>query len=164
MKHVPVETKEAIVQQAINKPEKTIAAIAEQNGIGLSTLKAWLRLKREGRPLSGKRKALPPQTISNSQRFNHLLATSQLDDVAISVYCREHGIYGHQLANWKEIFMSDSTAKSTNKEAADMRALKLENKKLKRDLHRKDKALAEASALLILKKKADAIWGDPGDD
>ena len=33
------------------------------------------------------------------------------------------------------------------------------NRKLKRELDRKDKALAEAAALLVLSKKAEAIWG-----
>jgi hypothetical protein len=38
-----------------------------------------------------------------------------------------------------------------------------EVKQLKRDLHRKDKALAEVTALLILKKKTDLLWGDNED-
>ena len=36
-------------------------------------------------------------------------------------------------------------------------------KALERDLQRKEKALAEAAALLVLRKKAEAIWGD-GED
>ena len=36
-------------------------------------------------------------------------------------------------------------------------------KALERDLRRKEKALAEAAALLVLRKKAEAIWGD-GED
>ena len=164
MKHIPLETKEAIVRQVLSAPHRTVAEIAKHNGVGFSTLQTWLRAKREGRPLSVRRVKTSKQTVSNTQRLNHLLATSKLDDVAVSVYCREHGLYSHQLATWKKEFMSDPNQKPQNKEIADMRALKLEIKKLKRDLHRKDKALAEASALLILKKKADAIWGDPEDD
>ena len=44
-------------------------------------------------------------------------------------------------------------------ERAEMCELKAENKELKRDLYRKDRALAETTALLVLKKKADLIWG-----
>ncbi len=51
-----------------------------------------------------------------------------------------------------------------SKESAELKALRSENKRLKKDLNRKDKALAETSALLVLKKKADLIWGDPEDD
>jgi hypothetical protein len=35
---------------------------------------------------------------------------------------------------------------------------------LERELRRKEAALAEAAALLVLKKKADAIWGEPKDE
>ena len=40
-----------------------------------------------------------------------------------------------------------------------MSELRARNKELERDLNRKDKALAETTALLVLKKKADLIWG-----
>ena len=46
----------------------------------------------------------------------------------------------------------------------EMKALQKENEQLKKDLRRKDKALAETSALLVLKKKANLIWGDLEDD
>jgi hypothetical protein len=39
-----------------------------------------------------------------------------------------------------------------------------ENRTLKKELRRKDKALAETTALLVLKKKAASIWGEPEDD
>jgi len=39
-----------------------------------------------------------------------------------------------------------------------------ERKKLEKELARKEKALAETAALLVLRKKADAIWGDPEDE
>ena len=35
-------------------------------------------------------------------------------------------------------------------------------RELERELYRKEKALAETAALLVLKKKAQAIWGDEG--
>ena len=37
-------------------------------------------------------------------------------------------------------------------------------RELEKELRRKDKALAETAALLVLKKKANAIWGDEDDD
>ena len=37
-------------------------------------------------------------------------------------------------------------------------------RQLERELRRKEKALAEAAALLVLQKKAQAIWGDPEDE
>lgn len=41
-----------------------------------------------------------------------------------------------------------------------MRGLKDENEQLKRELVRKEKALSEAAALLMLQKKFRALWED----
>lgn len=55
--------------------------------------------------------------------------------------------------------MSRTTPLKTDKLAVENRTLKKENKQLQRELQRKEKALAEAAALLILKKKAQALFG-----
>jgi len=51
-----------------------------------------------------------------------------------------------------------SEKKAANENAGQMKALKEENKQLSKELRRKDKALAEAAALLVLKKKVDEYW------
>ena len=51
-----------------------------------------------------------------------------------------------------------SNAKEKENKAASQR-IQDEMKQLKHDLNRKDKALAELTALLVLKKKADLLWG-----
>ncbi|CAM4430161.1 MAG: hypothetical protein LEGION0398_MBIBDBAK_01336 [Legionellaceae bacterium] len=91
------------------------------------------------------------------------MATATLDEAAIGAYCREQGIYHFQLTQWKETFMTQRT--EINKEiVAELKALREENKRLKKDLRRKESALAEASALLILKKKSEIIWGETEGD
>jgi cytidylate kinase len=47
---------------------------------------------------------------------------------------------------------------------SELKALKEENKRLEKEIRRKDKALAEAAALLILKKKAAMIFGEREED
>ena len=92
------------------------------------------------------------------------MATASLDESTLGAYCREQGIYSFQLKTWKEAFMSHNSTEKKQTESTELRALRAEVKALKKELHRKDKALAETSALLILKKKASLIWGEPGDD
>ena len=46
----------------------------------------------------------------------------------------------------------------------DLRQKDRELKDLQKELKRKEAALAETAALLVLRKKAQAIWGDPEDD
>ena len=60
--------------------------------------------------------------------------------------------------------MSKKTSEENQSALAELKELRAENKQLKQDIRRKDSALAEATALLILKKKAALIWGEIGDD
>ena len=159
MKALSRKVKESIIQQALNRGSKTLLSIARSNNIGLSTLSKWLRRNREGKPLSTVRSSLAaPEALSRVEQFNHVLATHALDDVSLGQYCREHGLYSHQITQWKEDVMS-TTKRDCSAQNMALKKLKDENKELKRELRRKDKALAEASALLIMKKKADLIWG-----
>ena len=84
--------------------------------------------------------------------------THGLAGEALQAWCRERGVFSHHLASWKTAFCAGG------KEAApgprEVRTLKDEIVKLKRDAVRKDKALAEAAALLILQKKFRALWED----
>lgn len=76
----------------------------------------------------------------------------------LQAWCREHGIFPHHLTSWQAAFCSP--AKDAILGTSELRLLKQENEKLKRDVLRKDKALAEAAALLILQKKFRALWED----
>ena len=80
-------------------------------------------------------------------------------------YCRTHGIYSNHLNDWKKQILEGlgGVSVSTKELKAENQQVTNENKQLKRDLHRKDKALAEVSALLIFKKKVDLLWGVGGD-
>ena len=53
---------------------------------------------------------------------------------------------------------------SSKKQSEAEKQLRKENSTLRKDLNRKEKALAETAALLVLKKKAQAIWGEPEED
>ena len=93
--------------------------------------------------------------------MQHILATAALDEEAIGSYCRQQGIHSFQINQWKdELMAQDRNKKKSDVDRKALKSLRDENKRLKKDLHLKDKALAETSALLVLKKKANLIWGD----
>ncbi len=165
MRHdITLETKEAIVKQALSREGRSLLEIAVRNKIGYSTLQKWLRDIRAGIPLSNRKNSSFVQRHKPDEQLKHLLATANLDETTVSIYCRERGIYNHQLTNWKEEIMSGSSSKKHEQQLRALRLLQQENKALKKDLQRKEKALAETSALLILKKKAALIWGEIEDD
>lgn len=91
--------------------------------------------------------------LTRAEQLEHLLATSRLDDVKIGAYCREHGLYSFQLQQWKNEFMTNDNSQKKRETQSELKALRIENKLLKKDLLRKDRALAETTALLVLKKK-----------
>lgn len=165
MTHLTLEARESIVTKALKRTGKTLRQIAEENNIGYSTLSKWLRQARQGIALEPVRRGRPPKGLSQTPPLQHLLSTAKLDETGIGVYCREQGIHSFQLKTWREELMTHGgDKKQSDKEKRELKALRDEVKRLKKDLHRKDKALAETAALLVLKKKADLIWGEPEDD
>ncbi|PIL45152.1 transposase, partial [Massilia eurypsychrophila] len=66
----------------------------------------------------------------------------------------------HHLEEWRTAFCLDTKPVNAAVETREVRSLQQENDKLKKDLDRKDKALAEAAALLLLQKKFNALWED----
>lgn len=83
-----------------------------------------------------------------------VLEIANLTEIEFSEYCREKGVYPEQIKEWKEacINANDNAREKSTKAGKELRA------------ERKEKALAEAAALLVLRKKADAIWGTDEED
>lgn len=156
------------VEKALQRGDQTLESIAGELGIGYSTLSRWIsqvntgKLTAPGVPsTSGLRR---PEDWSAQEQWQALLDTASLTEPALGVYCRRHGIYTHHLQHWKDAFMRKTTDETTQTLKAQNRALKDENKRLQRELHRKEKALAEAAALIVLKKKVQALYGEDEDN
>ena len=95
-----------------------------------------------------------------------VLETANLTEIEFSEYCREKGIYPEQVKEWKEdcINANDSAKENNSKASKELREERKAKEKLEKELARKEKALAETAALLVLRKKADAIWGTDEED
>jgi len=161
MKHLTQEAKKAIVEKALSRKDNTLEEIACMHNVGYSTLAKWMRRYRDGNFNTVNNVPSANTQLTRAEQFEHLLATSGLDDISVGAYCRERGLYSFQLQQWKNEFMSNDNQKK-QKTQSELKALKAENKLLKQDLLRKDRALAETTALLILKKKATLLFGEPG--
>jgi len=155
------------VEKALKRPEGTgIKEIAEFLGVGYSTLERWIVQSRHQafesttdstlRPSATEKR---PQDWSPKERLNLVIACDSLDESSINALCRENGLYPHHVKQWKHELVSNMTPKNHS----ESKTLRQENKALKKELNRKDKALAETAALLVLQKKVHAIWGADGD-
>ena len=87
-------------------------------------------------------------------------------DVIDYEYAREKGIFVDDIKLWRDACISanGSVAKEAAMYKKELKSSEKEIKRLEKELNRKNAALAETAALLVLRKKADAIWGDPGDE
>jgi transposase-like protein len=160
----PKAFKERIVKKALGM-EMTQEAFVKAHGISRSSLQKWLRDARRGAVTEvAKNTEKRPQDWSAQERFAALVESSALAEQERGAWCRRHGLHSHHLQQWKRDAIAGSGAKACAQDKAQMRKLREQNRRLNKELRRKDKALAETSALLVLKKKAHLIWGDDEDD
>ena len=164
MRKLSAEAKQAIIDKVLARDGRTVVEIAKLHNISYSTLQKWIRKVRNGDIIDPVKSVKDNQALSLSERFTHLMATASLDETAVGIYCREHGLYAIQLTQWKEAFMTQKPDLKKQDNLTELRTLRLENKRLKQDVKRKNSALAEATALLVLKKKASLIWGEVDED
>ena len=104
---------------------------------------------------------------SSADKFRVVLETAPLSEVEIAQYCRSKGIYPEQIRRWREACEQANVATEPKASAAQRGEAKVAHKRvreLERQLKRSDAARAEATALLNLRKKAEAIWGKEEED
>jgi len=150
--------KEAIIKKAITG-NKSNNEVARESGIAPSTLNKWMRELKEEGDKELRKVEKRPKDWKHEERFEALLTTGSMTKEECSSWCRKNGLFPHNLEQWKKDFLKGSTEINKSSRSKDFLLLKKENLKLKKDLEYKEKALAETAALLVLKKKADLIWG-----
>lgn len=158
MQHYSLDIKETMVSKLCSPGGPSALRLAKETGISQTSLCKW---KRElgGEQLSRNKRS---QDWTIEDKIKILFETQSLSEKELGVYLREKGLHSHDLQEWKESL--GGTKRGRPKLDSELVSLRKEKKELERELRRKDKALAEASAILILKKKAAAIWGTGEDD
>lgn len=152
---------EAFIEQALikvySRGDRTVQSVAEELNVNYQTVKNWMKRKSKKvgiiSVLAVKEKR--PQDWDAESQLVALHETHGLSGEALHAWCRENGLFAHHLTSWKTAFCAGVKAAPGTRE---IRTLKDENDQLKRELTRKEKALAEAAALLILQKKFRALW------
>ena len=96
---------------------------------------------------------------SNEEKFAVVLETAALSAADLNQYCREKGLYPEQVKQWKQACIAGNTVKATRntKLTAEQQSAKKRIKELEREIRRKEKALAESAALLVLGKSSMPI-------
>jgi transposase-like protein len=154
------------VEKALSRSEGvSILDIAETLGVGYSTLQKWIVQSRNHQlePAQAMTKEKRPQDWTQEERLNLIIECGSLTEQAISEHCRAQGLYPYHIQQWKDDFSTETSMNTESKKSSETKKLRTEIKELKKDLNRKNKALAETAALLVLQKKVNAIWGSDED-
>lgn len=168
------EAFQTLMVQKMTSPDRVdVAALVEETGVSRSTLYRWadeagkltqldvenpIKTDPLQRPCRMKR----PQDWSAKEKLAAVLEAAALSDEELGAFLRRKGLHEAQLQQWQEQMLSGLTPvpAQRGKKAPETKRVR----ELEKELRRKDKALAETAALLVLKKKAQAIWGDGDDD
>ena len=156
-RHSPAFVEQALVK-VFSRGGRSVQAVADDINVDYHTLKNWMTRKVVAEKNTPAAKEKRPQDWSAQEQLVALHETHGMTGETLSAWCREHGIFPHHLTEWQAAFCTDK--KSAPADSKALRSLKDDNERLQREVLRKDKALAEAAALLILQKKFRALWED----
>jgi transposase-like protein len=164
MKCYSEERKSAAIAKMMPPENMSVPELSEQTGISLQTLYTWRQKASEkGLVVPGDRKNA--EKWSSATKFAVVLETSSLNEAELGEYCRKKGLYAEQVEQWKQACerANGTTVQLSKAEKEREKASKKKIKNLERELRRKEAALAETAALLVLQKKARALWGESED-
>jgi transposase len=143
---------------------KSVRALSEETGITAVTLYAWRKQARAaGAVVPGDGKS--SDKWSSAEKFRVVLECASLSEAELAQYCRRKGLYVEQVAAWREACEQANETAVERKRLAreEARAAGKRIRELEREQKRDKAALAEAAALLLLRKKIEAIWGKDED-
>jgi transposase-like protein len=140
----------------------SIRDVAEELGIGISSLERWIQEHRKGAFVPKKKKSKPsrPQDRSAEEKLRLVMEASEFDDAQLGAFLRREGIHESNLRQWRQAVLDVLQPKGESSIQRDRNQIRA----LQKELRRKDRALAEAGALLVLQKKVRALWGEEDDD
>ncbi len=158
MKQYSKEFKESIIVRMLPPNNVSVPKLVRDTGVPKDTLYSWRSKARKGTitvesNIHGE--------LSSEEKFNIVLETASLNETERSEYCRRKGLFPQQLTVWQENCRQAHAPQTTKADKTTIRAQKKSIKCLETDLRRKEKALAEAAALLILQKKVHDLWEAP---
>jgi transposase-like protein len=155
--------KSKMVQRLAGPGAASANQLAREVGVSQGTLSRWLK-QSKGRMDRVKlgpppdRNSRRPEDWSAEERLRVVMEAARLRDEELGAFLRREGIHEATLTEWKAAVLE--ALGPQKKVSADSKRVR----ELEKQLRRKDKALAETAALLVLQKKVQAIWGDEDDD
>jgi transposase len=164
MRHYSEEFKSSLIAKMLPPNNIPVPDLARDTGIPKDTLYSWRIQHRRACGQTPVKQPAPSGELSSAEKFSVVVETASLNEVELSAYCRRKGLYPEQISAWRDTCLQANATVSPKVDRAELSAQSKQIKQLEAELRRKDKALAETAALLVLQKKVQAIWGEPEDE
>ena len=159
----PKELKQKVLSRMMAPGNEAVSTLAREFNVTEATLYAWRRNALEAgvaAPGDGRN----AEQWTGAAKFAVVLETASLAEAELGEYCRARGLFPEQVRSWRGVCESAFDPAEGGPKADSAKADRRRIRELERDLGRKDRALAETAALLVLRKKAAAIWGEGKDE
>jgi len=160
MRQYSEELKSSIIAKMLPPNSISVPDLARETGIPKDTLYSW-RIKHQRTSGKALAKPAPAGELGSEEKFSVVIETASLNEVELSEYCRRKGLYPEQISAWRNTCLQANALAPTKVGGERLRRQAREIKQLESELRRKDKALAETAALLVLQKKVRTLWEEP---
>jgi len=156
MKWPSDEFKMSLIQKNLLPNGPSLRSLAEKNDLSASTLYSWKRkyVKRLGMKTSNE--------WTPEKKMETIIKTASMEEGELGEFLRQNGLYSTDIAQWKQDFYSSQQLAGRvgrPKKSPELVELEKSHETLKKELRRKEKALAEMSARVVLLKKSQEIFG-----
>ena len=154
------EFKESVIKKMMSPNPVPVSQLSKETGVSDVSLYKWRKeYRNRGVTMPGEYRK--PDDWTAEDKLVVVTETASFNAAQLSEYCRHKGLYPEQVDQWKAAALSGYQHRDQDKQE-NIRQHQEDKKKIKRlesELRRKEKALAETAALLVLSKKCGAIWG-----
>lgn len=151
-----------IIKKVLPPENRSIAEVSKETGVSDQTIRNWLfKLKNDN--LNPQEGEISPEQRSPSEKMSLIFESHSLSPDMKGEWLRKNGIHSEHLVLWEQE-LRDQVNDKAGKDKETIKEQKKKIKNLEKELDRKEKALAEMAALMVLKKKAEAIWGEDEED
>lgn len=160
-----IEFKESIIKKMMPPNPISVLQLVKETGVSDVTLYKW---RKDYRDQGIAVPANPKKTNqwAAADKLAVVIETASFNEAQLSEYCRSKGLYPEQVNDWKTSALTgyQNSHQLKKEKTVNQQQDKKKIKQLEAELRRKDKALSETAALLVLSKKCQAIWGESEED
>jgi transposase len=158
--------KKRMIQRMVGPNGVSARALSKEVGVCQPTLSLWLRNASRVTTVKDEKTepvARRPEDWTASEKLQAVLEAEGKADAELGLWLRRKGLKAQHLREWRTTLVERAQAVFAPRETRPNPESRKRVKELERELKRKDKALAETAALLVLQGKMEALWAAEDD-